>query len=76
MFGLGEGLPQLRGPVTSLKEEPLSSTRAWMQPTMVENTHPRTYFSISEVSRLLLRSFKVPRPFQPRTQPRPDLVAA
>ncbi|XP_045124063.1 transcription factor collier-like isoform X2 [Portunus trituberculatus] len=40
MFGLGEGLPQLRGPVTSLKEEPLSSTRAWMQPTMVENTHP------------------------------------
>lgn len=41
MFGLGEGLPQLRGPVTSLKEEPLSSARAWMQPTMVENTHSR-----------------------------------
>ncbi|XP_037787566.1 transcription factor collier-like isoform X3 [Penaeus monodon] len=39
MFGLGEGLPQPRGPVTTLKEEPLSSTRSWMQPTMVENTH-------------------------------------
>ncbi|KAK8728030.1 hypothetical protein OTU49_009350, partial [Cherax quadricarinatus] len=39
MFGLGEALPQLRGPVTTLKEEPLSSTRSWMQPTMVENTH-------------------------------------
>ncbi|XP_071531940.1 transcription factor collier isoform X3 [Panulirus ornatus] len=39
MFGLSEGLPQLRGPVTTLKEEPLSSTRSWMQPTMVENTH-------------------------------------
>lgn len=41
MFGLGEGLPQPRGPVTTLKEEPLSSTRSWMQPTMVENTHSR-----------------------------------
>ncbi|CAL4109381.1 unnamed protein product, partial [Meganyctiphanes norvegica] len=39
MFGLGEGLPQPRGPVTTLKEEPLSTTRSWMQPTMVENTH-------------------------------------
>ncbi|XP_076057443.1 EBF transcription factor knot isoform X4 [Oratosquilla oratoria] len=39
MFGLGEGLAQPRGPVTTLKEEPLSTTRSWMQPTMVENTH-------------------------------------
>jgi len=46
MFGLQDsvpGLPQVRGPVTTLKEEPLTtnhglSARSWMQPGIVDPT--------------------------------------
>ena len=44
MFGLQEGVavPQVRGPVTALKEEPLGgnhglSARSWMQPPIVDH---------------------------------------
>ena len=46
MFGLQDSvstLPQVRGPVTALKEEPLATShglaaRTWMQPGIVDPT--------------------------------------